>query len=280
MYLLICIVLVILLLIITKSRTPMSYRIKKGKEIAENSSLILATCIRDAEDKIKTIESYYYYFSKFFKRVKLIVMENDSKDKTREKLFKLKRRGLDLDVVGCGLNVKFCSMKLNNIRSGRSSTRVRRMAHIRNILIDHIRTIQQNYEFCLIFDGDLNMDINTDGMLESFYYLNKKNVDAISAYTMTYFTKMFGYFYDEFAYERLNHSSIPILFNQFLFFFRNGLIKVKSCFNGLTIYKLPFADHIKYYENTNLCEHISFHRKMNTYINTNFVCNIKSFDSD
>ena len=206
-------------------------------------------------------------------------MENDSKDKTREKLLKLKSKGLDLDVVGCGLNSKVCEMKLNNIRNGISSTRCRRMAKIRNILLDHIKSIQGNYDFCVIFDGDLRLKISTEGMLESLCYIKmRKNVDAIAAYTMTKSSGMIGSFYDEFAYKPIN-THMPGHLMQLCSFFMNGLVKVKSCFNGLTIYKLPFADHIKYYENTNICEHISFHRKMNTYLNTNFVCNTNSFKS-
>jgi hypothetical protein len=282
MYLLIWVILVILLLIITKSRTPITYRVKKGKEISKNSNVILATCVRDAGEKIKNIEFAYNYFSKFFKKVKLIVMENDSKDKTREKLLNLKNKGLDLDVVGCGLNANVCEMNLNNVRYGMSSARTRRMAKIRNILVDHIKTIQGNYDFCIMFDGDLKLDISTDGMLESIYHIKtRKDVDAICAYTMTYLSKLLGRFYDTFSYEPLKiNPIIPVIVTTVFSFFLNGIVKVRSCFNGLTIYKLPFADHMKYYESTSLCEHISFHRKMNIYMNTNFICNIKSFTTN
>jgi len=283
MYLLILLIaFIILLLIITKSRKPPKNHVSVGKEIAKNSRLILATCTRDGEKKIKNIVNTYRYFSKFFKKVKLIVMENDSKDKTREKLFKLKDRGIDVDVVGCGVNSSVCEMKLNNIRFGFSSNRVRRMAKIRNVLLDHIKTIQENYDFCTLFDGDLNMDISTEGMLESLYYIRKKkNVDAVCSYTTTYFSKILGRFYDSFSYEPIKLGSfVPVIVTLLFSFFMNGLVRVKSCFNGLTIYKLPFAEHMKYFENTNLCEHKSFHRKMNIYINTNFICNIKSFGTN
>jgi hypothetical protein len=60
------------------------------------------------------------------------------------------------------------------------------------------------------------------------------------------------------------------------YYFKNGIVKVKSAFNGLVIYRLPFSENIKYDENTNTCEHIDFNEQLeNVYINTNFVIEIK-----
>jgi hypothetical protein len=58
--------------------------------------------------------------------------------------------------------------------------------------------------------------------------------------------------------------------------YMKGLVKVKSAFNGLVIYKLPFPDKLKYFEKTLTCEHISFHKHMNIYLNRDFLVHIDS----
>jgi hypothetical protein len=240
-----------------------------GKEAIKNKNLLLCTCVRDAENNVKNIKRICKYFSRYFNKVKLLVMENDSKDKTRSMLLNL-RKYIDIDVVGCGINSPVCNMNLNNIRTGHSNKRFRRMAIIRNVLLDHIKQIQSDYDYCIVFDGDMDMKIDTYGFLESMYYLeHKKRINAISCYGLGFASLLtLNKIYDGIAYKPMQNENMINLLTTFRL---NELTKVKSSFNGLCVYKLPFAEDIKYNERTNECEHISFNKYFNMYLNPKFV---------
>lgn len=266
---LLCII-VIIIYLITNRPLPSKNLSILGKEAIKNKNLILCTCIRDAEDNIKSIKKTYYYFSRYFKKVKLLVMENDSIDHTRKKLFELKKNNIDIDIVGCGINNSLCKLNLNNIRTGRSYKRFRRMAIIRNQLISHIKSIQNDYEYCIIFDGDMDMKIDTCGFLESMYYLEyKKRIEAVTCYGIGHASLFtLNKMYDGIAYKPLKNNNLIDLLTSFRL---SKITKVKSSFNGLSIYKLPFLDKMKYDEQTKECEHISFNSYFNIYINPRFT---------
>jgi hypothetical protein len=250
------------------------HHISKGKEVAKNKKIILATCIRNAHDSIDNIECFYEKFKYIFKEVKLVVLENDSTDNTRQSLLKLKKEKInDMDIVGCGLDQDECLLKLNNIRTGISNKRTRRMAKIRNILISHIKSIQKDYDYCVMFDGDLEInEFENDGIFDTMYYFDKdKTIDAIAANTYQDHGEVYNRFYDTYAFKPTKGTRLSSL----VYYFKDGIVKVKSAFNGLVIYRLPFTENIKYDENTNTCEHIYFNEQLdNVYINTNLVIKI------
>jgi hypothetical protein len=238
-------------------------KIKDGRKYSKQSNIIIASCIRDGEKYVKNnIIKIYKYFSKYFRKVKVVVLENDSKDKTREILLSLRDK-IDIDVVGCGLNTSHCQMKLNNDRTSHDKKRVRRMAFIRNELLNHIKNIQKDYDYCLVFEADQEYNIIANGgLFESIYYLkNNKNIDGVACYGVKT-VSFYGQIYDDFAHKSNCRA--------FLEMFGFGMKKVESSFNGLVIYKLPFGVDIKYNEKTNDCEHIDFHKQMNFYLNKNF----------
>jgi len=251
------------------------HHVAKGKEISKHKRVIMATCLRDSEYSMESIELLYMKFSSIFKEVKLVVLENNSKDNTRAKLLELKKNKIpNMDVIGCGLNKDYCDLKLNNIRSGISSARIRRMAKIRNIILDYIKTIQKDYDFCFMFDGDIIIEeFENEGIYDTMYHFeNDKTIDAIAANTYQDFGEVYKKFYDFYAFSSIGGTKISFWG---YYFNRNNLIKVRSAFNGFVFYRLPFTDEIKYDENTNTCEHIGFHSQLNNmYVNQNFMIEI------
>lgn len=267
--LLLLILIIIIYFIIIKRPSSDKKLTAIGKRAVKHKNLILCTCVRDAEDNINNIKKVYRYFARFFNKVKLLVMENDSKDKTREKLLDLKSY-IDIDVIGCGLNSNVCNMNLNNDRTSRNYKRFRRMAIIRNELISYVKKIQGDYNYCIIFDGDTNINVDTNGLLESMYHLEyNKNIDAISCYGLGYASLcVLNKMYDGIAYKPVYNNDLINLLTTFRL---RNLTKVKSSFNGLCIYKLPFTDKMKYDIKTKECEHISFNKNFNMYLNPKFV---------
>jgi hypothetical protein len=267
--LLLLLLIIFIYFIIIKRPIPDKKLIGIGERAIKNKNLILCTCVRDAEDNINNIKKLYRYFTRYFNKVKLLVMENDSKDKTREKLLDLKS-DINIDVIGCGLNSNVCNIKLNNDRTSRNYKRFRRMAIVRNELVSHIKKIQNNYNYCIMFDGDMKLNIYTNGFLESMYHLEyKHHIDAISCYGLGYASLLvLNKIYDGIAYKPVDNDNLINLLTTFRL---SNLTKVISSFNGLSIYKLPFTDNIKYDIKTKECEHISFNKNFNIYLNPKFV---------
>ena len=277
-YSILLVILFLLILYILYSRDSKKkhneYRVKKGKEVAKESRLIIATCLRNAEDSMSNIVCIYNKFNCIFKEVKLVVLENDSNDKTRKELLDLKNKSIpDMDIVGCGIDQDECKLKVNNIRTGRGKERTRRMAKIRNIMLAHIKTIQKDYDYCLFFDGDLKLEeFENEGIFDTMYYFDKdKTIDAIAANAYKDHGEVYNRMYDFFAFKPSKGNRL----SAFSYYFKDGLIKVKSAFNGFVFYRLPFSDEIKYNEDTTTCEHIEFNEQLkNMYINMNFVIEI------
>jgi len=255
------------------------HHIAKGKEFAKHKKVIMATCLRDAQCSMDSIELLYIKFCKIFKDVKVVVLENNSKDKTRTRLLELKRdRISNMDVIGCGLNKDYCDLKLNNVRSGISSARTRRMAKIRNIILEHVKTIQKDYDFCFMFD-DVEIDeFENDGIYDTMYHFeNDKTIDAIASNAYLINHDVYNKMYDDFAFKPVKGNR---LLSWLYHFNNNGLIKVKSAYNGFVFYRLPFTEEIKYDENTNTCEHIDFNEQLNNvYLNQNFMIQISKLES-
>lgn len=270
---LILIIFYLLLGLLKTTKTNLKYA-SLGKEHTSKSRAIVATCVRDCEDRINFLKRNYQYFKRHFGHVKLLVIENNSSDNTRKKLLEL-RKNIDLDILGCGVNMPFCELKVNNIRSGIKPNRVRRMSFIRNILLEHIKQIQHDYDYCIIIDGDIKCKIHDNGFFESMYYLQKhKDIDAIACFGIEQ-NCIFRNFYDGYAYDKSNKSTyLDNMISQYTSYYMKNLVKVKSAFNGITIYKLPFNDKIRYSEKTLTCEHISFNKKLNIFMNRNFLVDI------
>jgi hypothetical protein len=270
---LILIIIYLLLGLLKTSKTNLIYA-SIGKKHTSTSKVLIATCVRDCESKIKFLKRNCQYFKRHFGQVKFLVMENNSTDNTRKKLLNLRKK-MDMDILGCGVNMPACELKVNNIRTGVKPNRVRRMAYIRNILLDHIKQIQQDYDYCILIDGDINCKIHDNGFYESMYYLQKyKDIDAIACFGIED-NCIFRNFYDGYAYDKSNGSTyLDNMIDQYTSFYMKNLVKVKSAFNGITIYKLPFDEKIKYSEHTLACEHISFNKHLNMYMNRNFVVDI------
>jgi len=255
------------------------HHIAKGKEFAKNKKVIMATCLRDAQCSIDSIELLYIKFCNIFKEVKVVVLENNSKDKTRARLLELKKNKIpNMDLIGCGIDQDSCTLKLNSVRKGWSPDRTRRMAKIRNILLDHIKSIQKDYDFCFMFDDVEIEEFENEGIYDTMYHFeNDKTIDAIASNTYLMNHDAYNKIYDPFAFKPIKGNRLSCWFFHFN---KNGLIKVKSAYNGFMFYRLPFSDEIKYDENTNTCEHIDFNEQLNNvYLNQNFVVEISHLET-
>lgn len=260
-----------------------TYIINIGKNYMKNEKLIITGTIRDGYPFLeKTINNLYKDIIPSFKDYIFLIVENDSKDNTREILLKYAKKDPKFKVLGCGsYNKDKCEMKLQATdmnKCPRCSTRINKMVKIRNIYTDEIKKpIYNDYNMVLVMDIDLPGKILENGLFHTGYhfYTNPK-IDAICALTLT---ETYHY-HDPYAHIEKGNVKIPSeIFHDIILkkCDKGGMDKVTGCFNGFTFYKrnsLIKNDYCTKVDKNDqaICEHDCLNEKLdNVYINYNMI---------
>lgn len=257
----------------------------KGACIAKKSSIVVCGLIRDKEEKVKDIRERVNILRKYFLKVKILIVENDSKDDTRKNLLCWAREDKDVEVLGCGINnINLrCSMKLPKTEGHYvTSERVKKMAKLRNIYRDRIEEVYSDYEYILVWDMDVLGSLYIDGILSSLAKLSEtiENVkpDAMCSNGL-YIWPGISLYYDTFAHtdpdilwskvfgEKVEHI-IKTFYAQHT---PKGVKKVTSCFSGATIYKTQSFLKNRYSIKDKECEHDSISKNLNMFVNGNMI---------
>lgn len=254
-----------------------------GKKYIKNEKLIITGTIRDGYPYLeKTIKNLYKDIIPLFKDYVILIVENDSKDNTREVLLKYANKDLKFKVLGCGgYNMDKCIMKLESTdmnKCPRCSTRINKMVKIRNIYIDEIKkSIYNDYNIVLVIDMDLPGKIMGNGLFHTGYYFSiKPEIDAICALTL----REMYYYHDPYAHIENGNVKVPTeIFHDVILkkCDKGGIDKVTGCFNGFTFYRRNSLIKNNYCtkvdkNNQAICEHDCLNQQLNNiYINYNMV---------
>lgn len=257
--------------------------IEQGKNYLKNENLIITGTIRDGYPHLeKTIKNLYNDIIPLFKDYKILIVENDSKDNTREVLLKYAQNDPKFLVLGCdGINKDKCIMNLEATdmnKCPRCSTRINKMVKIRNVYIDEIKkTTYNDFNMVLVIDFDLPGKIMGNGLFHTGYYFKiKPEIDAICALTLT---ETFHY-HDPYAHIEEGNIKIPSsIFHDIILkkCEKGGIDKVTGCFNGFTFYRknsLIKNDYCTTVDKNDqaICEHDCLNQKLdNVYINYNMI---------
>ena len=196
----------------------------------------------------------------YIKNYRIYYVENDSIDKTNEVLNRFKSEHNNIYGEHLKLDGKHSTDLCKNSINPNCSNRTRRLAYIRNIVLDQAKKWKEcNYLFMLDLDF-IDFDINE---LYKMFNIIKNNEYISGIFGMSYTPK--NYLYDIGAIRPLN-KIINIFFKQYL-------VKVSSAFSGFGIYKMKYIidNNIRYNEETNSIEHIDFNNNFeNLYVYSNF----------
>jgi len=288
----IILVLFIILFIIFNGYSENNFRCKgyspseteQGKAYLKTKKVVFCGLIRDGEERLPHLISKVEKMGKYFKDWEVLIVENDSKDKTRSILLDWANTSKKVSVLGCGgINLPEC--KLNMKRTiGHEVTdyRISKMANLRNIYLDEIEK-RDDIDLVIVWDFDLISEVDEIGLFKTGYKLLTNNdINAVCAngiikhdiipfITSEKIKKEIGVpiytYYDTFAYRELNDKITPIKNKYFYDFIYSNpepcddkLKKVRSCFGGFTIYKKDGLLKSKYgtYNDENnmaICEH-------------------------
>ena len=83
-----------------------------GFKYAATKRIVIAALVRDVEERLPEIKKKVERVAKIFKDYRVLIVENDSKDNTRQELLKWSKTNPKITILGCGRNVKECSIKM------------------------------------------------------------------------------------------------------------------------------------------------------------------------
>jgi len=264
-----------------------TYLTNLGQRYAKTQKIVIAGLLRDVRDRLPIIEKRAESLGNMFLDYRILIVENDSKDGTREYLLSWTKRNPKVTILGCGENVKECTLNLP-ASEGHSvyRSRIEKMAFLRNIYLQEVRKRYSDFDFLTVWDMDIVGSIYLDGVANSMgYFAIDPSLGAMCAYGIYQWGPLKLY-YDTYATLESGDSfhikskAIHDLKKGLGMQFRRGEspIKIVSCFSGFSIYRLqPILRSFAEYGTTSIndvsgnleCEHVFFHSQLNTLIKMN-----------
>jgi len=256
----------------SNSRKEYNLRVEEGMRIFSKKRIVICGMLRNVGTGISKIIKKVERLGNQFLDYAVLIVENDSKDDTREKLLEWSKNNPKVTILGCGYNADVCSIdiaKEETTEHNVTKKRIQKMAFLRNIYLDEVKKSYSDFDYMLVWDLDIIGTLYTDGVANSLSYLegekNIPNADVICAYGSRCFNNTCIY-YDTYAHKSLN-------FTQSDWEKRIENVKligeppeeVKSCFSGFSIYKTNSILSQDIFYDTNIdieCEHTLLHEKM------------------
>jgi hypothetical protein len=257
-----------------------SAKAEEGLRYLKGKKLILCGMMRDSMRSLPTLRSNLEKLSQVFGEVKMLVVENDSRDGTRAALLKLANEDQRVTVLGCGVNARSCKLKLAKTEGhAHEGGRIQKMIRLRNIYLDYIERNPDRFDdadFVAIMDMDLVGTFYLDGLGLVGHALKqddeKKEISALctNGVRVTNLGLANLHFYaDPYAHTEKGDLEIASPLWSEHDEKTLDLRKVDSCFGGLVFYRKDDLEGLRYkYERDAVaggepkCEHRTLHSQL------------------
>lgn len=242
------------------------------------SSIIICSIIRNAENGLKRNIPVIQEFCKYFANYKVVVYENDSTDNTKNILTEWVNKDSEhivalMNILGSGKTIPSQNSVIVNPYFSRK--RIEKMACLRNQYMKYIDDHKLEADYLMVVDLDV-AQLYLEPILSSFAQ-TAPNWDVVTAYGYSLSPTLKRRYHDTYALTELGKENIPqtetdILGNASHF---AGLLKQKdwipvySAFGGLSIYRFDMVRGLRYQVLDNNdsrvevhCEHYSLCQQM------------------
>ncbi len=230
--------------------------IKLGEEEAKKHKVIFAGITRDNAWDLPIMIKNIERIGKYFKDYKVILFENDSTDQTKNLL---------QDWQSNNNKVKIITENFGN----KKRPSIHFLSDIRNRYLKVILREQQyrDYDLVIIQDMDMSFGFDDRGIFDSLSKI--KEWDAVCANGIS---DSRGRTHDVFAFRTDEYPLAPYEMHQYwlhdalklrkVYDPKGDLVRVRSCFGGLAIYKKKFLEGCQYDSIKKDCEHVYLHQCM------------------
>lgn len=250
-----------------------------GSVKAKTQKIVICTLVRDTSKMVEHLKKKVESIGSLFGDYRVLVVENDSSDNTRDKMLKWSNENPRVSVLGCGVNVPECKLNLpKTVGHSVSFNRIKKMCHLRNVCLDHAKKVYPDFDYLAMWDLDILGVLYNHGVLHSVGLFNlEPSIDAICAYGI-YKWGSVGIYYD--TYAHLECDEVFDLQKKYIDDLSKWVIhskhkmndppsKVQSCFGGFTMYRMSSLNGVEYHdpdpENTE-CEHVILSRQLSNVV--------------
>ena len=259
-----------------------SEEVKHGMRILKSKKIIVTGLIYNAESQIEYLKKWYSTLKSLCKECHMVIVENNSTDRTREFCKKWKKE-----------NPEFIHLVCESIHCDRDwqvsydkspfSIRIRKMAFLRNKYVEYISKNfdKQHFDHVFVMDFDLRGALFWDGVFHSiFQFFHNPSIDVIACNGILAGSLLY---YDSFAYakdkselrwnsliDKQNHDQDVLQNTSRKYQTSIEMDKVFSAFGGFCIYNFKTfrGKRYGYEENRFACEHCIYHEQFeNVQIN-------------
>jgi hypothetical protein len=249
-----------------------------------NSSIAICGLARNCAHKLSANIKFIEALKTYFKFLQVVVVENDSRDKTRSILDSWSESSSNIAILD-GIT-KSTALKSdqpdNNVNPYYSYKRISYLATLRNQYLSYIKSDGRAYDYILVLDFDVDK-ISLTGVINSFEH--RDSWDVACAYGYSISPCLQERIHDTYAMVLLGKEDKPQQERPIKQLQRDArlnkgegsLFPVYSAFGGLSIYKAGLIDGISYQAINNAdpkvevrCEHFSIchqlHQKQATRV--------------
>jgi glycosyltransferase involved in cell wall biosynthesis len=245
-----------------------------GYSRMKNHEVAICALVRDCKIQLERNISTINKLKNCFSKSHVVIVENDSKDGTKELLNRWAKEDDDVHAISEDIGVK----TIPDVKEGQevypwySTHRIKLMASYRNKYLAFIEKKAWALDYVMVIDLDLEY-ISIDGVANSFGQDIKW--DAITSNGIKHFREGSKY-YDTYAFRELGDTAHQT--RESIYTYQNLLtgleagmimIRVVSGFNGLAIYRAEAIKGLRYRAEENndpqvesLSEHVLFHQDM------------------
>lgn len=250
-----------------------SNEVNSGKKILKEKKIIVTGLLYNAESLVSKLEDWFQDLKKICKDCHIVIVENNSVDRTRFYLQNWKKKypqrvHLVCDESECKT---FDNIDEKMLKSGHNS-RIEKMSYLRNKYMNYIRENFKDVDYVFVMDFDIDGLLYWDGVFHSIFkfYVNP-DIQMIACNGIVNGSFLY---YDGFAYakdkneirwtstsDKANHDQDVLQYVSRHYQENLDMDKVASAFGGFSIYEFQnFIKHnYNYYEKGYSCEHCLFH---------------------
>lgn len=254
-------------------------------------SVVICALARDCESSLRKNIPRIEALRQRFERSAVIVIENDSKDQTKELLFGWQKASAAVNIISEDLNtVTIPQATAANSYPGTSLYRIGKMASYRNKYLQWIESQEEAYDLVMMVDIDVP-DFSIEGVYDSIRNA-PQGWGALFAngYTDTRVLgkPVYTMYYDMYAYMESWPREKPYVTYGKLFDEKKKMnrkletrnyVPVLSAFGGIGIYRAEAIAGLRYEAVANgdpyleaLCEHVPFNKSVADRGFQSYIC--------
>lgn len=259
------------------------------KHSREDTIVFAGLCQDHGKESMEVWMPQVRKMGSYFKDYRIVIVENDSKDDTREFLIKEAEKDKRV-IILCDEekpeNSKTCKLNIRSVKSSIEketalATRVGVLGRFRQVYWDYVLRKYPDYDYMCVIDWDLDGNFSVPGFFHGLHYC-RHHTEVVAC--NSFYEKLKGIYMIYDTYPLLNHHRCDYLrenksfedtmtnvrLRNKIFYDAAYPLPVESAFGGVAVYNIQkIKEKSPTYTKRHCpveCEHSTFHKYLEVYI--------------